>query len=90
MRSHLRELLTQAIEKAAKGGELNSTSTPPPLLLEPPKQREFVVSRAPTSRCYGRRKPKKPPRVIAEIILKNLEDPHGILSRVRRSRVRVF
>ena len=40
MRKHLRELLTQAIEKAAKGGGLNSSELPP-LLLEPPKQREF-------------------------------------------------
>ena len=40
MRSHLKELLTQAIEKTAKGGELDSTELPP-LFLEPPKQREF-------------------------------------------------
>ena len=40
MRSHLRELLTRAVEKTAKGGELNSSELPP-LLLEPPKQREF-------------------------------------------------
>ena len=40
MRSHLRELLTRAIEKMARGGELNSAELPP-LLLEPPKQREF-------------------------------------------------
>jgi arginyl-tRNA synthetase len=79
MRSHLRELLTQAIEKAAKGGELNSTDLPP-LLLEPPKQREFGDLATNVAMLWAQ-KAKKPPRVIAEIILKNLEDPHGILSR---------
>ena len=50
MRKHLRELLTQAIEKAAKGGGLNSTELPP-LLLEPPKQREF--GDLSTQRCHA-------------------------------------
>ena len=79
MRSHLRELLTQAIEKTAKGGELNSTDLPP-LLLEPPKQREFGDLATNVAMLWAQRA-KKPPRVIAEMILKNLEDPHGILAR---------
>ena len=79
MRSHLRELLTHAIEKAAKGGELNSTDLPP-LLLEPPKQREFGDLATNVAMLWAQRA-KKPPRVIAEMILKNLEDPHGLLAR---------
>jgi arginyl-tRNA synthetase len=79
MRSHLRELLTQAIEKTAKGGELNSTELPP-LLLEPPKQREFGDLSTNVAMLWAQ-KVKKPPRVIAEMVLKNLEDPAGILAR---------
>ena len=79
MRSHLRELLTQAIEKTAKGGELNSTELPP-LLLEPPKQREFGDLATNVAMLWAQ-KAKKPPRVIAEMILKNLEDPDRILAR---------
>ena len=79
MRSHLRELLTQAIEKTAKGGELNSTDLPP-LLLEPPKQRKFGDLATNVAMLWAQRA-KKPPRVIAEMILKNIEDPHGLLAR---------
>ena len=79
MRSHLRELLTQAIEKTAKGGELISTDLPP-LLLEPPKQREFGDLATNVAMLWAQRA-KKPPRVIAEMILKNIEDPDGLLAR---------
>ena len=79
MRSHLRQLLTQAIEKTAKGGELNSTDLPP-LLLEPPKQREFGDLATNVAMLWAQRA-KKPPRVIAEMILKNIEDPQGLLAR---------
>ena len=79
MRSHLKELLTKAIEKTAKGGELNSTELPP-LLLEPPKQREFGDLATNTAMLWAK-SAKKPPRMIAETILKNIEDPDGILAR---------
>ena len=79
MRSHLRDLLTQALEKTAKGGELESTDLPP-LLLEPPKQREFGDLATNIAMLWAQ-KAKKPPRAIAELILKNLEDPEGILAR---------
>ena len=79
MRSHLEGLLTQAIEKAAKGGELNSTDLPP-LFLEPPKQREFGDLTTNVAMLCAQ-KAKKPPRAIAEIILKNLDDPKGLLAR---------
>jgi len=79
MQSHLRKLLTQAIEKTAKGGELNSTELPP-LLLEPPKQREFGDLSTNVAMLWAK-SAKKPPRVIAETILKNIDDPEGILAR---------
>src|SRR5215475_3935415 len=79
MRSHLRELLTQAIEKKAKGGELNSTDLPP-LLLEPPKQREFGDLTTNIAMLWAQ-KAKNPPRIIAEMVLKNIEDPHSLLAR---------
>ncbi|HXG51062.1 MAG TPA: arginine--tRNA ligase [candidate division Zixibacteria bacterium] len=78
MRSHLSQLLTRAIEKAAKGGEL--TSDLPPLLLEPPKQREFGDLTTNVALLWAR-SAKRPPRAIAETILKHLEDPDGILAR---------
>ncbi|HEX2261915.1 MAG TPA: arginine--tRNA ligase, partial [Candidatus Binatia bacterium] len=79
MRRHLKELLTQAIEKTAKGRELNSTELPP-LLLESPKQREFGDLATNVAMLWAPRV-KKSPRVIAETILKNLEDPENILAR---------
>ena len=80
MQSHLRELLTKALEKSAKGGELNSPALPP-LILEPPKQREFGDLASNVAMLWAK-SAKKPPRAIAETILKNIEDPDGILARV--------
>lgn len=61
------------------GGELNSTDLPP-LFLEPPKQREFGDLATNVAMVWAKAV-KKPPRLIAETILKNLEDPDGILAR---------
>jgi arginyl-tRNA synthetase len=79
MRSHLRELLAQSIEKTAKGGGLNATQLPP-LLIEPPKQREFGDLATNVAMLWAKTA-KKSPRAIAELILKNLEDPDGIIAR---------
>jgi len=79
MRSHLRDLLTRAIEKTAKEGAVNSTELPP-VLLEAPKQREFGDLATNVAMMWAKTA-KKPPRVIAKTILKNLEDPDGILAR---------
>src|SRR5918996_6085923 len=79
MQKHLRQLLTCAIEKTAKAGELSSSELPP-LLLEPPKQREFGDLASNMAMLWAK-SAKKPPRVIAETILKNIEDPEGILAR---------
>jgi len=80
MKSHLRDLLAQAIEKTAKGGELNTTDLPP-LLLEPPKQKEFGDLATNVALIWAKQQ-RKSPRAIAEAILKNLEDPEGILAHM--------
>ncbi len=77
MRNHLKDLLTRALEKTA--GVLNSTELPP-LFLEPPKQREFG-DLATNAAMVWAKAAKKPPRLIAETILKNFEDPDGLISR---------
>jgi len=79
MKSHLRDLLAQAIDKTAKGGELNTTDLPP-LLLEPPKQKEFGDLASNVALVLAK-KLGKPPRAIAEAILRSLEDREGILAR---------
>ncbi|MGZ8529051.1 MAG: arginine--tRNA ligase [Candidatus Binatia bacterium] len=79
MRSHLRALLAQAIEKMAKDGELNITELPP-LHLEPPKQREFGDLSSNIAMLWAK-SAKKKPRAIAEAILKNIDDPDRLLAR---------
>ncbi|MGE5216723.1 MAG: arginine--tRNA ligase [Chloroflexota bacterium] len=80
MRSHLKELLARAVEKTAQGGELNSAQVPA-LLLEPPKQREFGDLATNVAMLWAK-SAKRPPRAIAEAILKNFEDPQGIIARM--------
>jgi len=77
MKRHLRSLLAQALEKTAKGGELKTTDLPP-LLLEPPKQREFGDLATNVALLWAKSAGKSP-RAIADMILKNLEDPGGTL-----------
>jgi len=79
MRSHLRELLARAIDKAAKGGELNLAGLPP-LLLDPPKQREFGDLATNVAMLWAKNA-RMPPRTIAEAILKNIDDPDGVIAR---------
>jgi len=81
MKDHLRDLLTRAIEKTAKGGELDLTDLPP-LLLETPKQKEFGDLSTNLAMLLAKRL-KKSPRAIAELLLKNLEDPEGILEQAQ-------
>lgn len=80
MKSHLRDLLVQAIDKTAKGGALNITDLPF-LLLEPPKQKEFGDLSTNVALVWAQKEGKRP-RAIAEAILKNLEDPERILANV--------
>ena len=79
MRSQLRDLLSRAVAKTAKEGELDYTELPP-LVLEPPKQREFGDLSCNIAMHWGKLV-KKAPRSIAECILNNIEDSEGILAR---------
>lgn len=79
MRDYLEGLLARAIEKTADGGELKPSDLPP-LLLEAPKQREFGDLSTNVAMHWAKLA-KKPPRLIADAILKNLEDPEGMLAR---------
>ncbi|HYJ14703.1 MAG TPA: arginine--tRNA ligase [Candidatus Limnocylindria bacterium] len=79
MRSYLKAILTQAIEKTAMEGELNIAEIPP-LHLEPPKQREFGDLSSNVALLWAK-SAKKAPRAIAEAILKNIEDRDGLLAR---------
>ena len=79
MRSHLKTLLSQAVEKTAKSGELNNSELPP-LHLEPPKQREFGDLSSNVAMLWAK-SAKKNPRAIAEAILNNIDDADGILAR---------
>jgi arginyl-tRNA synthetase len=79
MRSHLKALLAQAVEKTARGEELNPTELPA-VLLEPPKQREFGDLSSNVAMLWAK-SAKKPPRALAEAILKNIDDAEGILAR---------
>ncbi|HLN87877.1 MAG TPA: arginine--tRNA ligase, partial [Candidatus Limnocylindrales bacterium] len=79
MRSHLKALLAHAVEKTAEGEELNTTELPP-LLIEPPKQREFGDLSSNVAMLWAK-SAKKAPRVLAEAILKNIDDADGIIAR---------
>ncbi len=79
MRRELRDLLTQAIDRGLKAGDL-PVSELPPLLLEPPKQREFGDLASNIAMLWAKAI-KQPPRRIAEAILKNFQDPDGIIGR---------
>jgi arginyl-tRNA synthetase len=79
MRSHLRDLLNRAVAKIAEEGELRCTELPP-LILEPPKLREFGDLSCNIAMHWGKLV-KKAPRPIAERILSKIDDPDGILAR---------
>ena len=60
-------------------GELDTTEIPP-LQLELPKQREFGDLSSNVAMLWAK-SAKRAPRVIAEAILKNIEDRDGLLAR---------
>src|SRR3990170_5839229 len=80
MRKYLRDLLTRAIEKTSETGDLSSPEIPD-LVIELPKQREFG-DLSTNIAMHWARAAKKPPRVIADAIVRNIEDPEGMLARI--------
>ena len=79
MRREVRDLLTQAIARAVKEGDLPAAESPF-VLLEPPKQREFGDLATNVAMLWAKTI-KQPPRRIAETILKHFQDPDGIIAR---------
>ena len=79
MQRQLKELLTGAISRIVDSGDLPSAEVPP-VLLEAPKQRDFGDLATNVAMIWAR-SAKKPPRLIAETILKNIQDSDSILAR---------
>ena len=77
MKKRIEALLAGALESALRAGELQ-TSVVPPGCLEVPKER-LHGDLAATLALTVARAERKPPRVIAETILRHIEDPHGLV-----------
>lgn len=80
MKKPLEDLLRNACERAIKGGEL-VTTTLPPLFLSVPKEAEHGDLATNVAMILARGE-KKPPRAVAETIVRNVQDPAAILADV--------
>ncbi|MBI3769351.1 MAG: arginine--tRNA ligase [Deltaproteobacteria bacterium] len=80
MKKPLEALLRDACERATKGGEL-LTTTLPPLLLTVPKEAEHGDLASNLALALARSE-KRPPRAVAETIVRHLDDRDGILASV--------
>ncbi|MCC6847294.1 MAG: arginine--tRNA ligase [Deltaproteobacteria bacterium] len=80
MKKPLKDVLRDACERAIKGGELVST-TLPPLFLSVPKEAEHgdLASNVAMALARGER---RPPRAVAETIVRHILDPAKILAEV--------
>jgi len=77
MKKPLEGLLRHAISAAIQGGALKSPSLPP-LIFEIPKDASFGDLASTVALALARQE-RKPPLAIAEIIVRHIEDPEGIL-----------
>lgn len=80
MKKPLEDLLREACERAVKGGEL-VTTTLPPLFLSVPKEADHGDLATNVAMALARGE-KKPPRAVAEIIVRHMRDPEKILAEV--------
>ena len=78
MKRRLEGLLQRALKDAAKGGALKLPSLPP-LLFEVPKDPSFGDLACTVAFGLARQE-RRPPRAIAEIILKHIDDRDGLLA----------
>ena len=78
MKKRLEGLLQQALANATKGGALKSDSLPP-LVFEVPKDTGFGDLASTVAMALARQE-RKAPRAIAEIIVRHITDPEGILA----------
>jgi arginyl-tRNA synthetase len=80
MKRPLEDVLRDACERAIKGGEL-ATTTLPPLFLSVPKEAEHGDLASNVAMLLARGE-KKPPRAVADTIVRNIQDRDGILADV--------
>jgi arginyl-tRNA synthetase len=80
MKKPLEDVLRNACDRAIKGGEL-VTTTLPPLFLSVPKEAEHGDLASNVALMLARGE-GKPPRAVAETIVRHLDDRDGILADV--------
>ncbi|MCC6765016.1 MAG: arginine--tRNA ligase [Deltaproteobacteria bacterium] len=80
MKKPLEDVLRDACERAIKGGELVAT-TLPPLFLSVPKEAEHGDLATNVAMVLARGE-KKPPRAVAETIVRHIHDPAKILAEI--------
>lgn len=78
MKKRIEALLAHALERATAAGELHTTVVPPGS-VEVPKERSHGDLAATMALGIARAE-RKPPRAIAETILRHLDDPHGLIA----------
>ncbi len=78
MKKRIEALLANALERATAAGELHTTVVPPGS-VEVPKDRTHGDLAATMALGIARAE-RKPPRAIAETILRHLDDPHGLIA----------
>jgi len=79
MKKRIEALLAGALERATRAGEIHTTDVPPGC-LEVPKDRQHGDLAATLALTVARAE-RKPPRAIAETILRHLEDPQGLVAQ---------
>ena len=78
MKKRIEALLAHALERATAAGELHTTVVPPGS-VEVPKDRTHGDLAATMALGIARAE-RKPPRAIAETILRHIDDPHGLVA----------
>ena len=78
MKKRIEALLAHALERATAAGELHTTVVPPGS-VEVPKDRTHGDLAATMALGIARAE-RKPPRAIAETILRHIDDPHGLIA----------
>ena len=78
MKKRIEALLAHALERATSAGELHTTVVPPGC-VEVPKERSHGDLAATLALGIARAE-RKPPRAIAETIIRHLDDPHGVVA----------
>ncbi len=79
MKKRIEALLAGALERAALAGELRGRTLPPGC-LEVPKDRQYGDLAANLAMALARSE-GKPPRAVAETVVRHIDDPHGVVAK---------